>query len=100
GFQQPEILLAPPPGVSPILDYMIFPNPAVTTVKISFQLMTDVAVTILLVNTAGQVIFSDVRHYGPGKIVISQPVDKLASGIYTVVFKVAGRVYTEKLIVQ
>ncbi|MGX5819377.1 hypothetical protein ACWKWU_14335, partial [Chitinophaga lutea] len=25
GFQQPEILLAPPPGVSPILDYMIFP---------------------------------------------------------------------------
>lgn len=100
GFQQPEVLPALPPGAPTIMDFMLYPNPALTTVKISFNLLTDATVVFLLVNTTGQVIYQDVRMYGPGKIVIPTPVDKLASGIYTVIFKVQGQVYTEKLIVQ
>lgn len=100
GFQQPQALLPHLPGSPIILDYMVFPNPAVTTVKISFNLLTDAPVTLLLVNTLGQVLFKDLRTYGAGKVVIPLPVDKLAAGIYTLVFKVHGQVYTEKLIVQ
>lgn len=100
GFQQPQALLPHLPGSPIILDYMIFPNPAVTTVKISFNLQSDASVTLLLVNTLGQVMYNELRMYGAGKIVIPLPVDKLAAGIYTVIFKVHGQVYTEKLIVQ
>jgi hypothetical protein len=100
GFQQPQALLPYVPGSPTILDYMVFPNPAVTTVKISFTLQTDASVTLLLVNTLGQVLFKDLRTYGAGKIVMPLQVDKLAAGIYTVVFKVDSQVYTEKLIVQ
>jgi hypothetical protein len=100
GFQQPEIIPALPPGASPVLDFLLYPNPAVTTVKVGFNLLTDATVVLLIVNTTGQVMHQDVRHYGPGKIIIPTPVDRLAAGIYTVVVKIQGQVYTEKLIVQ
>lgn len=100
GFQQREVLPLLPPGAAPIMDFMLFPNPALTTVKIGFNLLTDASVVFLLVNSLGQVMHQDIRMYGPGKIVIPVPVDKLAAGIYTVVFKVHGQVYTEKLIIQ
>lgn len=100
GFHQPEVLPPLAPGAPAVMDFMLYPNPALTTVKISFNLLTDASVVFLLVNTTGQVIYQDVRMYGPGKIVIPTPVDRLAAGIYTVVFKVQGQVYTEKLIVQ
>lgn len=100
GFQQPEILPPIIPGVSPILDLILFPNPAVTTAKMQFNLITEATITVMLVNTAGQVIYSDVRLYGAGKVTIPAPVDRLAAGIYTVIIKAGGMVYTEKLIVQ
>lgn len=100
GFQQPEVIPHPPQGASPVLDFMLYPNPALTTVRISFNLLTDATVVFMLMNTAGQVIYQDVKVYGAGKITIPTPVDKLASGIYTVIFKVNGHVFTEKLIVQ
>ncbi len=100
GFQQPELLLPIQPGGPAALDFMLFPNPAVTTVKVGFNLLTDATVVFMLVNTLGQVIYQDVKKYGPGKIVIPVQVDRLASGIYTVVFKVQSQVFTEKLIVQ
>lgn len=100
GFQQPEILPPIAPGSPMALDFMLFPNPAVTTVKVGFNLLTDATVVFMLVNTLGQVIYQDVKVYGPGKIVIPIQVDRLASGIYTVIFKVQGQVFTEKLIVQ
>ncbi|WP_162946491.1 T9SS type A sorting domain-containing protein [Chitinophaga barathri] len=100
GFHQPEVIPKPPQGANPILDFMLFPNPALTTVRISFNLLTDATVVFMLMNTSGQVIFQEVKQYGAGKITIPTPVDKLASGIYTVIFKVNGHVFTEKLIVQ
>lgn len=100
GFHQPEILPALPPGAPAVMDFLLFPNPAVTTVKIGFNLMTDATVVLLIVNTVGQVMYQDARQYAPGKILIPMPVDRLAAGIYTVVVKIQGQVYTEKLIVQ
>lgn len=100
GFHQPEVIPKPPQGANPVMDFMLFPNPALTTVKISFDLLTDATVVFMLMNTSGQVIYQDVKTYGAGKVLIPTPVDKLASGIYTVIFKVNGHVFTEKLIVQ
>ncbi|WP_119078743.1 T9SS type A sorting domain-containing protein [Chitinophaga alhagiae] len=100
GFQQPEIVPALPPGGTPLFDFLLYPNPAVTTVKVAFNLVTDASVVLLIVNTTGQLMYQNVQYYGAGKILISTPVDRLAAGIYTVVLKVQGQVYTEKLIVQ
>ncbi|QEH43511.1 T9SS type A sorting domain-containing protein [Chitinophaga sp. XS-30] len=100
GFQQPEVLPPVTQGASPILDFMLFPNPAVTTVKMEFDLLTEATVVYMIVNTAGQVIFQDIKPFGPGKVTIPTPVDRLAAGIYTVIIKVNGHVRTEKLIVQ
>ncbi|WP_298716872.1 T9SS type A sorting domain-containing protein [uncultured Chitinophaga sp.] len=100
GFQQPEILPPLVPGGMPVLDFSLFPNPALTTFKIQFSLLTNANVSFLLLNTAGQVIYQDVRDYAPGKVVIPTSVDKLAAGIYTVVLKVNQFTFTEKLIVQ
>lgn len=100
GFQQPEVLPPVTPGTNPVLDFMLFPNPAVTTVKMQFDLLMNATVVYLIVNTAGQVIYQDIKNFGAGKITIPTPVDKLAAGIYTVILKVNGHVQTEKLIVQ
>lgn len=100
GFQQPEVLPPAAPGAMPIVDFTLFPNPALTTFKIQFSLLTNASVSYLLLNTAGQVIFQDIRNYAPGKVVIPTSVDKLAAGIYTVMLKVNAFVFTEKLIVQ
>lgn len=100
GFQQPEVLPYMMPGGSPILNLILFPNPAATTARMQFNLVTETTITVMLVNTAGQVIYSDARLYGVGKVTIPTQVDKLAAGIYTVIIKAGGMVYTEKLIVQ
>ncbi|WP_341841148.1 T9SS type A sorting domain-containing protein [Chitinophaga caseinilytica] len=100
GFQQPDVLPSLAPGKNPVVDFSLFPNPALTTFKIQFNLLTDATVSFMLMNTAGQVVFQDVRNFAPGKVVIPTSVDKLAAGIYTVVVKVNAFVLTEKLIVQ
>lgn len=100
GFQQPEVLPPLQPGMSPILDFILFPNPALTTMKMQFDLITNATVVYMIVNTSGQVIYQDVKTFGPGKVLIPTPVDKLAPGIYTVIIKVNGTHHTEKLIVQ
>lgn len=100
GFHQPEVLPPILPGGPAALDFMLYPNPALTTVKVGFNLLTDATVVFMLVNTLGQVIYQEVKTFGPGKIVIPVQVDRLAAGIYTVVFKVQSQVFTEKLIIQ
>lgn len=100
GFQQPEILPPLAPGVSPLVDFILFPNPASTTARMQFNLLSENTITLMLVNTAGQVLYSERRVYGAGKVTIPTPVDKLAAGIYTVIIKAGGMIYTEKLIVQ
>lgn len=100
GFHQPELFPKPPQGANPVLDFLIYPNPALTTVRISFDLLYPAKVTYMITNTAGQVILQDSKEYGAGKIVIPTSVEKLASGIYNLIFKVGGHMFTEKLIVQ
>lgn len=100
GFQQPEVLPPLLPGRNPVLDFSLFPNPALTTFKIQFNLLTHASVSFMILNTSGQVILQDNRSFAPGKIVIPTSVDKLAAGIYTVMVKVNAFVFTEKLIVQ
>jgi hypothetical protein len=99
GFQQPE--LPPlPPGEDPIRNYILFPNPASTTVKVQFDLLTQSAVLFRLINSAGQQMFQQFQHYGPGQVIIPIPVNRFAAGIYTVMLNINGKVYFEKLIIQ
>ncbi|GAA0539183.1 T9SS type A sorting domain-containing protein [Chitinophaga japonensis] len=99
GFQQPE--LPPlPPGKDPIINYILYPNPASTTVKVQFELLTPGAVLFRLVNSAGQQMFQQFRHYGPGQVIIPIPVNRFAAGIYTVMLNINGKVFFEKLIIQ
>ncbi len=100
GFQQPDVLPPLLPGRNPVLDFSLFPNPALTTFKIQFNLLTHASVSFMILNTSGQVILQDHRSFAPGKVVIPTSVDKLAAGIYTVMVKVNAFVFTEKLIVQ
>ncbi|HVI48158.1 MAG TPA: T9SS type A sorting domain-containing protein [Chitinophaga sp.] len=100
GFQQPEELPKLPPGVNPVKGYIIFPNPAATSTKIQFDLLSDAAVTIEVINTAGQTLFSQYKQMGAGKTVVVLPVNHFAAGIYTIMLKVNYFVFFEKLIVQ
>ena len=100
GFQQP--LDVPPlkPGADPIQNYILYPNPAVHTVKLQFDLLTEGAVMLNLINTAGQQMFRLFQHYGPGRVIIPITVSRLAAGIYTVMLNINGKVFFEKLIIQ
>jgi hypothetical protein len=100
GFNQPEIFPALPPGTDPVKNYIIYPNPAATTLKIQFDLFTDAQVTFELFNSAGQLIYQQVQSFGAGKVLIPIAVNKFAAGIYTVKLKVNSNVYFEKLIIQ
>lgn len=100
GFNQPEVIPYPGQGANPIVNTMIFPNPAVANVKIQFDLLTDANVNMQLFNTAGQVVYQETRKYGPGKVLMTVPVNRFAAGIYTVMIKAGGHVFMDKLIVQ
>jgi hypothetical protein len=100
GFQQPEIAPKLPPGMNPVKSYVIFPNPAVTTTKLQFELLTNASVGIELYNTAGQVIYRQQSEMALGRNTLLIPVNHLAAGIYTLMFNVNGYITFEKLIVQ
>jgi len=99
GFQQPE-LPALPPGEDAIKNYILYPNPASTTVKVQFDLLTETAVLFRLINPAGQQMYQQFQHYGPGQVIIPIPVNRFPAGIYTVMLNINGKVYFEKLIIQ
>ncbi|MBC9912544.1 T9SS type A sorting domain-containing protein [Chitinophaga varians] len=100
GFQQPFELPPLPPGKSPVKSYILFPNPALTTVKVQFELLADAMVNILMLNTAGQEVYNKQHQAGQGKSTVVIPVNRFAAGLYTVVLKVGVNIYFEKLIVQ
>lgn len=100
GFHQPEIIPRPPLGTPIVTNFMIFPNPVKTTMKIQFDLAREATTTVIIMNAAGQIIFQDIRQYGTGKVLIPVPADQFASGIYTVILKVDGKVYTDKIVIQ
>lgn len=100
GFQQPEELPAIAPGASPVRNYILFPNPAVSNAKVQFDLLTEASVTIEVINSAGQTLYNQFRQMGAGKTTVILPVNHFAAGIYTVMLKVNSSVFFEKLIVQ
>ncbi|CAL1520308.1 T9SS type A sorting domain-containing protein [Chitinophaga sp. MM2321] len=100
GFQQPEESPKIPPGSSPVKNYILFPNPAVSNVKVQFDLLTNASVTIEVINPAGQSLYNQFQEMGAGKTTIVLPVNRFAAGIYTVVLKVNASIYFEKLVIQ
>ncbi|WP_143307689.1 T9SS type A sorting domain-containing protein [Chitinophaga vietnamensis] len=100
GFHQPEELPKLPPGGNAVKSYILFPNPAATNVKITFELIAGTTVTLELINTAGQTLHTQLIELGPGKTTVVLPVNHFAAGIYTVMLKMNGTVYFEKLIIQ
>ncbi|MBO9727921.1 MAG: T9SS type A sorting domain-containing protein [Chitinophaga sp.] len=100
GFQQPEELPKLPPGATPVKNYVIFPNPAVTNTKIQFDLLTNASITIEVINPAGQNVYHQFLQLGTGRNLVVLPVNHFAAGIYTVMLTVNGNVFFEKLIVQ
>lgn len=100
GFNQPEVIPLPGQGVNPLINALLFPNPAATASKLQFDLLSPASVTLLVINSAGQVMYQEIKQYGQGRVTISLPVNRFAAGIYTVLLKANGHFFTEKLIVQ
>lgn len=101
GFEQPEVagpIKAPEaPFVS---DLIVYPNPASDKVNLEFDLMQDGRVIFMLVNNAGQVVFSKTAQMLSGRLTYTLPLSSYASGLYYVVIRTGYRTYTEKLIIQ
>jgi hypothetical protein len=100
GFLQPEELPPLPPATNTVLDLILYPNPALTSVKIQFDLLQSNAVTVVIVNSAGQLMYQNLRECGAGKVLIVLPVDHFPAGVYTVIVKTGGYIVQEKLVVQ
>lgn len=100
GFQQPEELPPIGPGVKPVINMILYPNPAATNLKIQFDMLSNNTVVLIIVNSSGQLIYRDSRSYAAGKIVINLQVSHFAAGIYTVRLLAGGYAFQEKLIIQ
>jgi hypothetical protein len=99
GFQQPEEL-PPNPGIPSVVTMLIYPNPAVTNVKIQLDLAFPCSLTLMLINSAGQVVYQEAGSYGSGRVVITRPVNHLGAGVYTVMVRGGGFLMEDKLVVQ
>ncbi|RFM33011.1 T9SS type A sorting domain-containing protein [Chitinophaga silvisoli] len=100
GFQQPEELPPVDPGTKTVLNMILYPNPAATSVKIEFDMVAANSVYLMIVNSSGQLVYKDYRVYGAGRIIITLPVDHFAAGIYTVRVQAGGYAFQDKLIIQ
>jgi len=101
GFQQPEV--AGPtkaPDAPFVSDLIVYPNPAAEFTNLEFDLQENGRVTFMLVNNAGQVVFTDTRQMLAGRLEYTMAVNNYASGLYYLVIRTAYRTYTEKLIIQ
>lgn len=102
GFQQPEVtVLHDVPQIPYVTDFILFPNPAVNYTTIRFTLLMPGKVSIMLVNNAGQIVFSEDWNAAEGQLEYKLPLQRYASGFYYLVLSVdSSRKYTEKLIIQ
>jgi len=102
GFQQPEVTLSHHiPQMPSLTDFIVFPNPAIDYTTIRFNLLAPGDVRVMLVNNAGQIVFSDNLDVATGKSEYNIPLQRYASGLYYLVLSVgASQKYTEKLIIQ
>ena len=100
GFHQPEELPAAPAGAEVLLNMVLYPNPVATILKIQFDLLSNNAVVLLIVNSGGQLVHQESRTYGAGRVLLTLPVARFPAGVYTVIMKAGGRMYQEKLVIQ
>lgn len=102
GFQQPEVTVSMhTPQLPYLTDFIVFPNPASSYTTIRFNLLAPGNVRVMLVNNAGQIVYSEDRNVAAGMIEYRVPLERYASGLYYVVLSVDSlRKYTEKLIIQ
>lgn len=102
GFQQPEVtVLHDMPQLPYLTDFIVFPNPASTYTTIRFNLFAPGNVRLMLVNNAGQIVYSEDRDVAAGQLEYRIPLERYASGLYYLVLSVdSSRKYTEKLIIQ
>jgi hypothetical protein len=100
GFQQPEELPPVDPGTKTVLNMILYPNPAATSVKIEFDMVAANSVYLMIINSSGQLVYKDYRAYGAGRITITLPVNHFAAGIYTVRVQAGGYAFQDKLIIQ
>ena len=101
GFQQPEVVAPIKPPEAPFVsDLIVYPNPASDIVNLGFDLLQDGRVVFMLVNNAGQVVFSTTRELLAGRLTYSIAVSNYASGLYYLVIRTGYRTYTEKLVIQ
>lgn len=100
GFLQPEEVPLLPPATNTVLDLILYPNPALTSVKIQFDLLKSNSVAVVIVNSSGQIVYQNLRECGAGKVLIILPVNHFAAGVYTVIVKTGGYLVQEKLVIQ
>ena len=102
GFQQPEVtVLHDIPQLPYLSDFIVFPNPAINYTTIRFNLFVPGNVRLMLVNNAGQIVYSADRDVAAGQLEYRIPLERYASGLYYLVLSVdSSRKYTEKLIIQ
>ena len=101
GFQQPEVVSPNKAPEAPFVsDFIVFPNPASEKVNLAFDLLQDGRVVFMLVNNAGQVVFSTATNMLAGRVTYALPVSGYAVGLYYLVIRTGYRTYTEKLVIQ
>ncbi|RQP15349.1 T9SS type A sorting domain-containing protein [Parapedobacter defluvii] len=101
GFEQPEVAGPTKAPEAPFVsDLIVYPNPASDQVNLEFDLRQDGRVVFMLVNNAGQVVFSKAIQMLSGRLTYTLSLSRYASGLYYIVIKTGYRTYTEKLIIQ
>jgi hypothetical protein len=61
---------------------MVYPNPAYTSVNVSFDVENDIMGRIVVLNLAGQLVLTFENQFYTGKNTIGLNISSLASGIY------------------
>ncbi|WP_188505069.1 T9SS type A sorting domain-containing protein [Parapedobacter pyrenivorans] len=102
GFQQPQVTVSSHiPQLPDLTDFIVFPNPAISYTTIRFTLVVPGSVRFILVNNAGQIVYSEDRDAAAGQLEYRIPLEQYASGLYYLVVSVnSSKKYTQKLIIQ
>ena len=79
----------------------VFPNPASGRVNFSYQLLTPEVVTHTLTDITGRVVYSETQLKSAGliKSSVDLAANSLSAGVYLINIKVAGQIFTEKLVI-
>jgi len=101
GFQQPEMAGPTKAPQAPFVsDLIVYPNPAAEFTNLEFDLLQDGRVVFMLVNNAGQVVFTETNQLLAGRLKYTMALNNYAAGLYYVVIRTGYGTYTEKLVIQ